>query len=104
MERLCFTLTVAEGVEDEYDRRHVEIWPEMADAMRAAGYANCTHFRFGRQVIGYAECHPNVESAGAAMAALDVRQRWTESMIGLVQDVGGPTGGLQLFAEVWHLD
>ena len=42
MERLCHVFSVAPGREDEYVRRHVEIWPEMVQAMKAAG-SRTTH-------------------------------------------------------------
>ena len=56
MERLCHVFRIAPGTEEEYVRRHVEIWPEMVAAMKEAGYRNYTLFRRGLEVIGYCEC------------------------------------------------
>ena len=33
MERVCFVLEVRPGYEEEYKRRHDEIWPELAEDM-----------------------------------------------------------------------
>jgi L-rhamnose mutarotase len=102
MERLCFVISVVRGAEEEFDRRHAEIWPEMSTAMRAAGYSNYSLFRRDQTVIGYAECHPSVESAAASMAAKEVAERWNASMVGLV-DYPGAGPSLVRFEEVWHL-
>lgn len=40
MERLCFLIHLFEGGEEEYDQRHENIWPEMEDAVVAAGFRN----------------------------------------------------------------
>ena len=34
METLAFRMTLKPGMRDEYERRHREIWPELADALR----------------------------------------------------------------------
>ena len=33
MERLCFTFEIRPGTEDEYKKRHDEIWPELVNAI-----------------------------------------------------------------------
>ena len=77
-------LPVAPGREEEYVRRHVEIWPEMVEAMKAAGFANYTLFRRGTDVIAVCECHPDVETCFARFAEHGIGERWQESMAGLV--------------------
>ena len=37
MERVGFTMRLLPGQEAEYRRRHAAVWPEMLDALRAAG-------------------------------------------------------------------
>ena len=39
MERVAFTMKLLPGAEAEYRRRHAAVWPEMLDALRAAGVA-----------------------------------------------------------------
>ena len=65
MERLCHVFRIAPGTEEEYVRRHVEIWPELAETMKAAGFGNYTLFRRGLDVIAYCECEPDVETCFA---------------------------------------
>src|SRR6185437_11727188 len=78
MERLCFTFEIRPGTEDEYKRRHDEIWPELVDAIKDAGFANYSLFRRGTQIIAYAECHPDVESAFAKLGPSEVSARWAK--------------------------
>ena len=84
MERLCHVFRIVPGREEEYVRRHVEIWPEMVEAMKAAGFADYTLFRRGTDVIAVCECHPDVETCFARFAEHGVGERWQASMEGLV--------------------
>ena len=40
MERVCFLLRVDPERLDEYKERHRNVWPEMRDALREAGWGN----------------------------------------------------------------
>jgi L-rhamnose mutarotase len=39
-ERIAFRMTLNAGQAQEYRRRHDEIWPELVDALRAAGVSD----------------------------------------------------------------
>jgi len=54
MSRFAFKMKLNPGMADEYRRRHDEIWPELADLLRASGISNYsihldseTHTLFG---------------------------------------------------------
>lgn len=51
----AFVLKVREGRTEEYRRRHAEIWPELAAALKAAGVVHYDIFldEAGRQVFGH---------------------------------------------------
>jgi len=51
----AFVLRVREGCADEYRRRHAELWPEMATALRESGIVHYDIFldEAGRQVFGH---------------------------------------------------
>ncbi|MFN8222087.1 MAG: L-rhamnose mutarotase [Gaiellales bacterium] len=103
MERLCHVFRIAPGTEEEYVRRHVEIWPEMVAAMKEAGYGNYTLFRRGLEVIGYCECEPDVATCQARFAELGVGARWGAYMEGMVLDLVDENGELYRYEEDWHL-
>lgn len=104
MERICFSLAIAPGTEEEYDRRHAEIWPEMSAAIAASGIANYSGFRQGTQVVYYGECHPDVATAFGKMGATDVNARWGASFEGVITRLVDDEGNLFRLDEVFHQD
>lgn len=44
MHRHAYTMQLKPGVADEYKRRHDELWPEMIEALRAAGITDFSIF------------------------------------------------------------
>lgn len=104
MERYCATFRLAPGSEEEFRLRHVEIWPEMREALIAAGFANYSLFRRGTNVIAYGECHPDVATCFARFSALSVAARWNEFMDRMVLDIVDENGDPYRYDEVWHLD
>jgi L-rhamnose mutarotase len=104
MERVCFTFELRPGAEDEYKRRHDEIWPELVEAIREAGIRNYSLFRRGSQVIAYAECHPDVATAFGKIGATEVNARWAEWFEDLIVSLTDEHGSLFRAGEVWHLD
>jgi L-rhamnose mutarotase len=55
MNRYMWVLEVRPGYEEEYQRRHAAIWPEMVEALRGAGIRNYSIFRHGLHLFGYFE-------------------------------------------------
>lgn len=92
------------GMEAEYEKRHDEIWPEMQAAVYDAGFRNYSLFRRGTQVIGYAECVPDIVTVLTRMGAAEVNTRWGESFSHIIASMTDETGDLIRYTEVWHLD
>jgi L-rhamnose mutarotase len=103
MERFCFLMTIKPGAEEEYERRHDELWPELAAAISAAGISNYTLFRRGLQVVGYWECVPDAPTALRRISETEVDRRWTESMSDLIDEEVGEDGLPLVCNELWHL-
>ena len=103
MQRTCFTFEVVPGQEQEYDRRHREVWPELVAELRAAGVSNYTIFRRGRTVIAYAECEPDAATSFGRVAQTDANQRWNDWFSGVLAGLPGDDGSLSTVPEVWHL-
>lgn len=103
MERACFIMTVLPGREEEYERRHREIWDEMVAELRRSGITNYSLFRRGRTVIAYAECIPDATTAFGIMGATDVNKRWSEWFGDVLEEFTDAEGQLLWASEVWHL-
>jgi L-rhamnose mutarotase len=104
MERLCFVIHLFPGAESEYDLRHDEIWPDMSEAIKEAGFINYSLFRRGSEVIGYAECIPDIATVLTRMGAAEVNDRWGESLASVISSMADETGGLIQYGQMWHLD
>jgi L-rhamnose mutarotase len=104
MERFCFTFRLRPGMEDEYKRRHDEIWPELVDALKAAGVSNYTLFRRNSEVYAYCECEPDAATAFGKVGATDVNRRWAEWFEDTIEALTDEDGNLFQAHEVWHLD
>lgn len=104
MERVCFTFDIYEGAEDEYKKRHDEIWPELVEVIQSAGLKNYSLFRRGTQIIGYVEAHPDAATAFAKVAESEYNSKWSEWFKDLIVNQASDTGKQLSFTEVWHLD
>jgi len=88
MERVCFQLQVKPDRIEEYTARHRAVWPEMLDALVAAGWRNYSLFlRRDGQLVGYFET-PSLDEALLRMAETDVNQRWQGEMAEFFEDLG----------------
>lgn len=104
MERVCFTFELYEGAEDEYKRRHDEIWPDLVADIKAAGFSNYSLFRRGSQIVAYAEVSPDLETAMGALASSEANGRWAAWFEDLIVNLTDSQGRLMSMQEVWHLD
>jgi L-rhamnose mutarotase len=104
MQRVCFLMEIIPGQEDEYRRRHDEIWPELVAELRAAGVRNYSLFRRGTSVIAYAECHPDAATAFGKVGATEVNARWAAWFTDVLATHTAEDGSLIEATEVWHLD
>jgi L-rhamnose mutarotase len=104
-ERVCFQLSVRADRLEEYKARHREVWPEMLEALRRAGWRNYSLFlRPDGFLIGYLECE-DLEAAQRAMEETDVNARWQADMAPFFELPEGarPDTGFERLEEIFHL-
>jgi L-rhamnose mutarotase len=101
-QRTAFVLTVRPERLDEYVAAHRAVWPEMLDALRAAGIRNYSIFRSGNQMFGYFEAD-DLEAAGRRLAGQEVVARWQDAMAELL-DERVPDAGPPALEEIFRLD
>lgn len=104
MERFCYTFELASGMEDEYLRRHVAVWPELLAALKQAGFSNYSLFRRGTEVIAYAECEPTIEEALSKLEATEINAQWSTYIRSLMTRSVDANGRLFIAEQFWHLD
>jgi L-rhamnose mutarotase len=86
----AWVLEVRPGYEEEYKRRHDEIWPEMTEALRDAGIRNYNIFRHGLTLFGYFETD-DLEATKAALRGSEVDRRWGQWMAPIMKIEIDPT-------------
>ena len=104
MERLCFTFEIRPATEAEYKKRHDEIWPELVDEIKDAGFENYSLFRRGTTITAYVECEPDVATAFGKIAGTDANARWSKWFEDVIVSLTDEDGNLYRAEEVWHLD
>ncbi|WP_077489042.1 L-rhamnose mutarotase [Sinomonas mesophila] len=88
--RVCFQQWIQPERIEEYKRRHAAVWPEMLEALEAAGWHNYSLFlRPDGLLIGYVETD-SLEAATARMAAYEVNARWQAEMADLFEGIDTP--------------
>jgi L-rhamnose mutarotase len=101
-QRSAFVLHVKPDRIDDYVEAHRRVWPEMLEALRAAGIRNYSIFRHGNEVFGYFESD-DLAAAGSYMESQDVNARWQDAMAELLQE-RVPDGGPPSLEEIFRLD
>lgn len=86
----AWVLEVRPGYEVEYLKRHDEIWPEMLEALRAAGIRNYNIFRHGLTLFGYFETD-DLEATKAYLRQSEVDKRWGTWMAPIMKIEIDPT-------------
>jgi L-rhamnose mutarotase len=104
MERIAFAMKLLPGAEAEYRRRHAAVWPEMLDALRAAGARHYSIYLHDDDLF----CVLDVEDFGRFRTMMDqapVNARWQADMAALIDPCTDPaTGFHRRLVEVFHLD
>ena len=101
-QRSAFVLRVRPDKMKEYVDAHRAVWPEMLDALRAAGIRNYSIFRAGNEVFGYFEAEDLAE-AGRYLDGQDVNRRWQDHMAGLLEE-RVPDAGPPPLEQIFRLD
>ncbi|MGI6401105.1 MAG: L-rhamnose mutarotase [Thermoguttaceae bacterium] len=71
------------SMREEYLRRHREIWPEMKELLKKAGYRNYSIWLSGTDIFAYYEVD-DPEKLIETLEASEVRKRWEDYMRPLI--------------------
>ena len=104
MERIAFTMKLLPGAEAEYRRRHAAVWPEMLQALRAAGARNYSIYLNGQDLIGVLEVE-DFDRFRKLMDEAPINAPWQADMASLTDPCTDPaTGFHRRLEEIFHLD
>ena len=81
----AFRMQLKPGMVDEYRRRHDEIWPELADAIGAAGIHDYSIFLDPDTLALFAVLKLSDDNSRDALPGLPVMRRWWDHMADLME-------------------
>ncbi len=104
MQRIAFTMRIKPGTEEEYRRRHQQVWPELLADLKAAGCKNYSIYLRGTELFAYMEVD-DFQRYLEIMASSTASERWEAQMSDiLLRETEGATGFPPVLPEVFHLD
>ena len=104
MQRIAFTMKIKAGTEEEYRRRHQQVWPELLADLKQAGCSQYSIYMRGVELFAYMEVE-NFQRFLSVMAASQASERWEQYMSDILMRETDPTTGFpSVLPEVFHLD
>jgi L-rhamnose mutarotase len=104
MIRKAFLMTLRPGCQEEYERRHNPVWPELQEVLKRHGVANYSIFleRGGERLFAYAEVES--EELWQRIAETGACRRWWAHMKELMLTNPDDSPVAVVLDEVFHLD
>lgn len=102
MARVAWTARLRPDRIDEYVTAHAAVWPDVLDAIRAAGIRDYSVYLIGDRVVGVYECDDPEESLRIEAAA-EATRRWRAYMAELFEPAVA-TDGPTYLDEIFRLD
>ncbi len=104
MTRKAFLMTLKPGRQDEYEKRHNPIWPELQEVLKQHGADNYSIFldRESERLFAYVEIES--EQLWQRIAETDVCRRWWSHMKDLMLTNSDDSPVAVPLDEVFHLE
>ena len=80
MEKYAWRGKIVPGMQEEYKKRHDNIWPEMKEVLADAGIVNYSIWMQGEELFGYYECEKTTEEMQRIHRQSGVTEKWDEFM------------------------
>ena len=104
MIRRAFRMAVEPGGEEEYERRHRPIWPELEAVLKDHGVLSYSIFLDPADGSLFAYVEMEDEARWAAIAETEVCRRWWRHMRALMPTEEDDSPRSAPLREVFHLD
>ena len=104
MIRKAFVMSVNAGEEEEYEKRHNPIWPELHEVLKSHGVHNYSIYLHEetRQLFGYVELED--EARWQAIAETEPCKKWWAHMKPLMSSHADNSPSQTELREVFHID
>ena len=99
-----FKLRLNRGAEEEYRRRHAELWPEMAEMLHAHGGANYSIFLDTEALTLFGYIEIDDEALWAQGADTAINRKWWDYMADIMETNPDNSPVTTPLHPVFHLD
>ena len=100
----AWILEVRPGYEEEYKKRHEEIWPEMIQMLKESGVRNYSIFRHGLTLLGYFETD-NLKNTISSINQSEINRKWGEYMAPIMKiEIDSERKFPYLLPLQWHME
>lgn len=104
MARYAWVLEVRPGYEEEYKKRHDEIWPELAEVIAQSGTRDYTIFHDPETDILFAIIHVPDDSDPGDAANNPIVRKWWDYMSDIMDTHPDNSPVQKPLVEVFHMD
>lgn len=103
MTSYCWVLKIKVGYEEEYKKRHDNIWDEMIVSIKKSGIVKYSIFKHGLDLFGYFECE-NLSETISFLNNDKVNNKWSEYMKDILEiNIDTNTNFQFLLPKQWEL-
>ncbi|MDC8829249.1 L-rhamnose mutarotase [Alteromonas gilva] len=103
MEKIAFVMQLNPGCEEEYERRHDEIWPELVTELKAAGVEDYSIFLHPDTLQLFAVLWRSSEHTMDDLPAKAIMQKWWAYMGDIMAHNSDNSPVTQPLQQVFHL-
>lgn len=104
MTRFAFRMKLYPGREAEYERRHAELWPELAVALRDAGVSDYTIWLDRETGVLFALMHLSENPSLEQLVQQPIMRQWWQYMAELMETNDDHSPVVKQLEQVFHLD
>ena len=99
-----WVLEVRPSYEEEYKKRHEEVWPEMIQMLKESGVKNYSIFRHGLILLGYFETD-NLKNTISSINQSEINRKWGEYMAPIMKiEIDSERNFPYLLPLQWHME
>lgn len=104
MKRVAFKMKIKPGFEEEYKKRHDEIWPELIKELEEAGVFDYSIYLDEETKILFAFQKVKDHNTSCELPGKDIVKRWWKYMADIMDTNEDNSPVQKELAEVFHMD
>jgi len=104
MKRAAFKMHLKRGCEDEYKRRHDVLWPEMEEALRAAGVSDYAIYLDESTGTLFAVQKLSPDNTAPKLPELPIVRKWWDYMADIMEVDADNSPVVTELREVFYLE